>query len=63
VDLEAQTVYDSAGFSTAFEVDPFRRHCLLNGLDDIGLTLQYEEAIRAYESRRPAWKRGVGAKE
>lgn len=62
VDLEAQTVYDTEGFSVAFEVDPFRRHCLLNGLDDIGLTLQYEEAIRVYESRRPAWKRGVGAK-
>ena len=39
------------GLSIAFEVDPFRRQCLLNGLDDIGLTLQYEDKIRAYEQR------------
>ena len=39
VDLEAQTVTTSDGQSFAFEVDSFRKHCLLNGLDDIGLTL------------------------
>jgi 3-isopropylmalate/(R)-2-methylmalate dehydratase small subunit len=60
VDLEAQTVSDNQGFSAPFTVDSFRRHCLLNGLDDIGLTLQHADAIAAYENRRPAWKRGVG---
>ena len=59
VDLENQTVSDTLGFSAAFKVDPFRRHCLLNGLDDIGLTLQHEPDITAYESARPAWKRGA----
>jgi 3-isopropylmalate/(R)-2-methylmalate dehydratase small subunit len=59
VDLEKQTVSDEQGFETDFEVDSFRRHCLLNGLDDIGLSLQYADAITEYESRRPAWKRGV----
>ena len=52
VDLETQTVTDSQGFVASFEVDPFRRHCLLNGLDEIGLTLQHEAAISAYEERR-----------
>ena len=61
VDLENQTVSDNQGFSMPFEVDPFRRHCLLNGLDDIGLTLQHEPDITAYEAKRPAWKRGAVA--
>ena len=61
VDLENQTVSDNQGFSLPFEVDPFRRHCLLNGLDDIGLTLQHEPDITAYESKRPLWKRGAVA--
>ncbi len=61
VDLGAQTVSDNDGFSTPFEVDAFRRHCLLNGLDDIGLTLQHEPDITAYEANRPAWKRGAAA--
>lgn len=43
-----------AGEQIAFTVDPFRRHCLLNGLDDIGLTLQRADRIRAYEARRRA---------
>jgi len=51
VDLEKQLISDGQGLSVSFEVDPFRRHCLLNGLDDIGLTLQYEPQIRAYEER------------
>ncbi len=59
VDLENQTVTDTQGFSASFDVDPFRRHCLLNGLDDIGLTLQHEPDITIYEASRPAWKRGV----
>jgi 3-isopropylmalate/(R)-2-methylmalate dehydratase small subunit len=60
VDLEALTISDDQGFSVPFTVDAFRRYCLLNGLDDIGLTLQQEDAITAYEANRPAWKRGVG---
>lgn len=60
VDLEAQTISDAQGFSIPFTVDAFRRHCLLNGLDDIGLTLQNENKITDYESHRPGWKRGTG---
>ena len=51
VDLESQTVSDSFGHSFAFEVDPFVRHCLLNGLDSIGLTLRHEAEIDAFEAR------------
>ena len=61
VDLETQTVSDAQGFTASFEVDSFRRYCLLNGLDDIGLTLQHEPDITAYETKRPAWKRGTAA--
>ena len=49
VDLEAQQVHDSEGFNAKFEVDAFRRDCLLRGLDDIGLTLERKSAIDAYE--------------
>ena len=49
VDLEAQDVHDSVGFSVKFEVDAFRRDCLLRGLDDIGLTLEKTSAIDTYE--------------
>ncbi len=53
VDLEAQRIWDSSEeISVSFEVDPFRRQCLLNGLDDIGLTLQHEDKIAAYEAGR-----------
>jgi 3-isopropylmalate/(R)-2-methylmalate dehydratase small subunit len=52
VDLEAQTITTPTGEKFGFEVDAFRRHCLLNGLDDIGLTLQHVADIRAYEERR-----------
>ena len=51
VDLNSQTINDSHGLSIPFEVDPFRKECLLNGLDDIGLTLQHEEKISAYEAK------------
>ncbi|MFO7311374.1 MAG: 3-isopropylmalate dehydratase small subunit [Bacillota bacterium] len=51
VDLEQCQVRDDAGVVFPFEIDPFRRHCLLEGLDDIGLTLQYEDKIRAFEAR------------
>mgnify|MGYP000883485814 CR=1 FL=1 len=50
VDLESQTIVDDFGLKLAFEVDPFRRHCLLNGLDDIGLTLAHVDKIAAYEA-------------
>lgn len=51
VDLEAQTVTGSDGQSFSFEIDPFKKHCLLNGLDDIGLTMAKESAISAYEEK------------
>ena len=54
VDLEAQTVTASGGFERGFEVAPFVKHRLLNGLDDISMTLEYEPDITAFESRRPA---------
>jgi 3-isopropylmalate/(R)-2-methylmalate dehydratase small subunit len=50
IDLEAQTITRPDGEAISFEVDPFRRHCLLNGLDDIGQTLQRESAISSFES-------------
>jgi 3-isopropylmalate/(R)-2-methylmalate dehydratase small subunit len=53
VDLENLRVDDGCGFSAIFAVDEFSRHCLLNGLDDIGLTMQHEPAIAAYEARHP----------
>lgn len=52
VDLERQVVETVEGVSWGFEIDPFRRKCLLEGLDDIGLTLQHEDAIAAYEAKR-----------
>ena len=52
VDLEAQTVTTPSGQVFHFEVDDFRKHCLLNGLDDIGLTLQQADKIKAYEEKR-----------
>ncbi len=55
VDLEKQTVTDDQGFEARFEIDAFKRHCLLNGLDDIGLTLQHEADIAAFEKKRVAF--------
>jgi len=53
IDLGAQTVaYPDGSQVFAFEVDSFRRHCLLNGLDDIGLTLQHVDEIKAFEAKR-----------
>ena len=54
VDLENQTITGPDGGSIAFDVDPFRKHCLLNGLDDIGLTLEKAPAIDAYEAKAGA---------
>ncbi len=56
VDLENQMVVRPDGSKIPFEVDPFRKHCLLNGLDDIGLTLEHTAAIAAYEAKIPAWQ-------
>jgi 3-isopropylmalate/(R)-2-methylmalate dehydratase small subunit len=52
VDLEECTVRDDQGFQASFQVEPFRRHCLLHGLDDIGLTLEHESKITAFENNR-----------
>ena len=51
VDLENQTIVSSDGEIFRFDVDPFKKHCLLNGLDDIGLTMEKEDHIAAYESK------------
>jgi len=53
IDLEQCEVRDEQGFRAKFPVDEFVRHCLLNGLDDIGLTLQHESEIAAYEALHP----------
>lgn len=52
IDLPAQTVTTPTGQAFPFEVEAFRKHCLLHGLDDIGLTLQHVDEIRAYEQKR-----------
>ncbi len=52
VDLAAQTITRPDGKSISFEVDPFRKECLLNGWDDIGLTLRHADKIRAFEAQR-----------
>jgi 3-isopropylmalate/(R)-2-methylmalate dehydratase small subunit len=51
VSLEDQTVMDDRGFKAGFEIDPFRKFCLIEGLDDIGLTLRHEDALDAFESK------------
>jgi len=51
IDLEQQQVITPSGQAFSFEVDEFRKHCMLNGLDDIDLTLQYADEIRAYETK------------
>lgn len=55
VDLEVRRVTDAEGFSALFEIGEFQRDCLLEGLDDIGLTLRHETEITAFETKRPAW--------
>ncbi len=52
IDLEKQTIQGPDGGTIAFEIDPFRKHCLLNGLDDIGLTLQKADKIKAFEEKQ-----------
>jgi len=56
IDLEQLKVLDANGFTASFAIDEFQRHCLLEGLDDIGLTLQHENDIAAYETGRPEWQ-------
>jgi 3-isopropylmalate/(R)-2-methylmalate dehydratase small subunit len=53
VDLEALTISDNSGLRIPFQLDPFRRDCLLNGWDDIGLTMRFADRIAAYESAHP----------
>ncbi len=60
IDLEQRKVTDDHGFSATFQIDDFSRHCLLEGLDDIGLTLQHEQEIAAYEARHPLPGRAAG---
>jgi 3-isopropylmalate/(R)-2-methylmalate dehydratase small subunit len=54
INLEKQVVVTPSGEEIAFDIDGFRKHCLLNGLDDIGLTLQHADEIKAYEAKRKA---------
>ena len=64
VDLSNQTISTPDGGSIAFDVDSFRKHCLVNGLDDIGLTLEDADAIRAFEKnyrKEKPWMAGVHA--
>ena len=56
VDLERQVIVEPGGQEIAFEVNAFRKHCLLNGFDDIGLTLQHKDKIKAFETERLATK-------
>ncbi len=51
INLEAQTVTDDQGYAGHFDIDPFRKYCLLNGLDDIGLTLRHKSELDAFESQ------------
>ena len=54
VSLEEQTISDALGFKASFEIDPFRKYCLLEGLDDIGLTLRHAAELDAYEKQHDA---------
>jgi 3-isopropylmalate/(R)-2-methylmalate dehydratase small subunit len=54
IDLEKQEITGPDGGCVKFDIDPFRKHCLLNGLDDVGLTLQKEKAIDSFEAKRRA---------
>ncbi|RAL26805.1 3-isopropylmalate dehydratase small subunit [Thermoflavimicrobium daqui] len=55
VDLKRKQITDELGFHATFDLDPYRRYCLLNGLDDIGVTLQSEQAITCYEQNLPSY--------
>ena len=51
VSLAEQTISDELGFKASFEIDPFRKYCLMEGLDDIGLTLRHEDELKAFEAK------------
>jgi 3-isopropylmalate/(R)-2-methylmalate dehydratase small subunit len=55
VDLECRLIKDDLGFVASFEIDDFHRYCLMNGLDEIGLTVEHETQITAYEATRSIW--------
>jgi 3-isopropylmalate/(R)-2-methylmalate dehydratase small subunit len=57
IDLEQQTVKDDLGLALKFSVSEFQKYCLLNGLDDIGLTLQHEDQIASFEQSRKSWQK------
>ena len=62
IDLINQTITRPNGNKISFGIDEFRKHCLVNGLDDIGLTLQHEDVIRAFEEKREIefpWLSGI----
>jgi 3-isopropylmalate/(R)-2-methylmalate dehydratase small subunit len=56
VDLERQVIVVPQGDEIAFDVQPFRKYCLINGFDDIGLTLRHKDEIKAFEAQRLATK-------
>ena len=56
IDLPSQEIRGPDGGTIKFDLDPFRKHCLLNGLDDIGLTLRHADKIKAFEAERLATK-------
>ena len=56
VDLESQTIQGDLSLNFGFEIDPFRKKCLLQGIDEVGLTLQLEDRIREYEAGRPSFR-------
>jgi 3-isopropylmalate/(R)-2-methylmalate dehydratase small subunit len=60
VDLENKLISDSHGFSASFDIGDFQRYCLLEGLDDIGLTLKHEDDIARFETQRPGWMNATG---
>jgi len=65
VDLESQTIKGPDGDTIAFDVDPFKKHCLLNGLDDIGLTMEKEQSISDFEAKRATrmpWMKAYAAR-
>ncbi len=59
VDVSKQTIEDDGGNVISFQLDPFRKNCLLEGLDDIGITLKLTSEISSFEAKRPSWLRGV----
>jgi 3-isopropylmalate/(R)-2-methylmalate dehydratase small subunit len=64
VDLENQRVTDDEGFNEPFETNPSERNRLLNGLDEIGMTMRLDDAISAYEAQRPSWLAGaIGSRQ